>query len=470
MSDNKTSYQQLTLYNSLTQKKEVFEPIDKEYVRMYVCGPTVYRDIHVGNARPTIVFDLLYRILQLIYPRVIYVRNITDVDDKIIAESEKIGISISELTNKTILSFQQDMENLRNIKPTIEPKATEHMQEMIDMIEKLIESGFAYVADNHVFFAVEKFPEYGEVSKIKLDEMMIGARIDASNIKNNPADFVLWKPALPDEASWSSPWGNGRPGWHLECSAMSTKYLGISFDIHGGGHDLMFPHHENSNAQSRCAYNTKHFAKYWLHNGMMNVMESNNVEKMSKSLNNVVILKNILDQYSGAIIRYFILTTHYRKDMIWSNDLLNSAAKSLLSLIKACGKVEISNAYQIDGQVLQALLDDLNTPQAIARLHEMAKYIKNDENTYENKEIMRILLAYSMHFMGIFDKNATVKKRYDEKNTSLSEKEIVDYIQQRNYAKKEKNFAKADDIRAFLQKNGIELQDTIDGTTYFLKK
>lgn len=591
---------QLRLYNSLSQKKEIFTPMNSELVTMYVCGPTVYRNVHIGNARPTVVFDMVFRVLRFMFGNVVYTRNITDVDDKIIQEAQQNNETIRELTDKIIDSFHQDMENLNNLSPTEEPRATNHIDGMIEMVKTLIQKGYAYATQNHVFFDISKFDEYGEISKMRMNDMIAGARVEESSIKKNPGDFVLWKPASEDEPFWPSPWGNGRPGWHLECSVMSMKHSKV-LDIHAGGHDLMFPHHENSNAQSRCAHGLNTFSRYWMHNGMINVVkvakkgnfdnsgdeskdcgnlsESRNSsafqpEKMSKSLGNVVILKDAIRKYSGVVVRYFLLSSHYRKDMLWSEELIKSAAKSLNGLLKVahseaasemwndkCNELVKKNSHgnedrnesekspsekhKIDEKVLECLLDDLNTPMAIARLHEMAKFIKdlqkkdldvvsvNDELQEELQEAVndrvgqrninvrqRIavdLLAGSMKFMGIWsDKLVNLKsgnagcdadgvsgagvsgsgagnyaarsdmhdeynarnycqnydqsyaQNYDQnsKKCSLTEKEILNYIEKRNKARKEKNFQLSDEIRDFLRKNGVILKDGVNGTTF----
>lgn len=462
----------LKLYNTKTQKKEPFTPLDDQKIGMYICGPTIYRDIHVGNARPTIVFDLLFRVLRLFYRKenVTYVRNFTDVDDKIIAEANKIGITANELTEKIMKSFHEDMSALKNLSPTIEPKATEHIQEMIEMIEKLVEKGFAYESNGHIFFDVSKFSKYGELSKIQQDEIIHGARIDISTIKRNAADFVLWKPT-DNEPRWESPWSIGRPGWHIECSAMGIKYLGNQFDISGGGHDLLFPHHENSNAQSCCATGCSNFANIWMHNGLINV----DSVKMSKSLNNIVILKDAIAEYSAPVIRYFILSTHYRKDMIWSDNGLKSATQSMLKLSKACQNFQENslhndeNSHECDAVVLNALRDDLNTPLAIARLHQLASIANgNDQNNmdYINSEIARDMLKKSMNFLGILCNIDEIKLHTSNGEKKISEEEIEMKITERNDARKKKNFLLADEIRNELLEKGVRLEDSGERTKW----
>jgi cysteinyl-tRNA synthetase len=477
----------LYLYNSLTNKKDAFKPIDEDNIRMYICGPTVYKNIHVGNARPTVVFDILFRLLKYMYTNVTYIRNITDVDDKIIAEAEKNSESPEELAMRITKSFQNDMQALGNLPPTIEPKATEHIPEMIDIIQKLIAREYAYESEGHVFFDTTKFKEYGEISKIDIEQNIAGFRVEASCIKKHPADFVLWKPC-ENQPVFESPWGYGRPGWHLECSAMSMKYLGKELDIHGGGHDLMFPHHENSNAQSKCAYGTKVFSRFWLHNGMINFGN----KKMSKSEGNIVSLKDAIKEFSGPVVRYFLLTSHYRKDMTWSDEGLIQSRNSLLKLLSKCESKCKNNEKNnensqkddfqspIDGEIINALMDDLNTSMALTRLHELSR-IASDK-THEG-QIAAELLMNSMKFLSIFcskdeilkhDKNISNSNEFDAyvecaNRIELSELDIMEKILQRNEARKNKNFALSDQIRQELENAGVVLHDSKDETTFSYK-
>ena len=364
---------QLKLYNTLTRSKEAFTPLDPNNVRMYVCGPTVYDYAHIGNARPLIVFDVLFRLLRHIYgpEHVRYVRNITDVDDKINARAAERGISIRELTEETNKIFQEDVKALGCLEPTVQPRATEHIAEMIAIVEKLIASGHAYAADGHVLFDVPSMADYGRLSRRSLDEMLAGARVDVAPYKRGEMDFVLWKPSKENEPGWESPWGYGRPGWHLECSAMSWKHLGETFDIHGGGIDLVFPHHENEIAQSRCAFHSGVMANVWMHNGFLQVEG----EKMSKSLGNFVTIHELLRHWSGDVIRLLMLRTHYRQPVDFTHDGLMSASKELLTWSEFVTS-HFDEAYDIklvdgnvDSSVIEALSNDLNTPAALGVLH-----------------------------------------------------------------------------------------------------
>ena len=362
----------LMLYDTFTNSKRKFEPIDPNNVRMYVCGPTVYDYAHVGNARPVIVFDILFRLLQKIYGsgNVTYVRNITDVDDKIIHAANDQNEDIGMLTEKTINYFHDDAKYVGALKPTFEPRATEHIPEMIELIEKLISKEFAYVADGNVLFSSNKFKEYGKLSGKNLDEMVAGSRVGVESYKKEESDFVLWKPSKEDEPSWKSPWGDGRPGWHIECSAMSEKLLGENFDIHGGGQDLIFPHHENEIAQSECANNNK-FANYWVHNGFVTV-EGN---KMSKSDGNFVTVNELKDSFQGEVIRLTMISTHYRQPLNWTKDNLNESKKTLdkwYTFLSHFNGDELKDANN-DNEIMETLLDDMNTPKAISVLHQKFK-------------------------------------------------------------------------------------------------
>src|SRR4051794_14644461 len=364
---------ELKLYDTLTREKRVFQPIDPSNVRMYVCGPTVYDYAHIGNARPVIVFDVLYRLLRHLHgpEHVRYVRNITDVDDKINARAAERGISIRELTETTYKNFTDDVAALGCLPPTVEPRATEHIDEMKTLIERLVQSGHAYAAEEHVLFSVPSMPDYGELSKRPLKEMIAGARVEVAPYKRDPMDFVLWKPSKEGEPAWPSPAGiktPGRPGWHIECSAMSWKHLGETFDIHGGGIDLVFPHHENEIAQSRCAFDTPLMANYWMHNGFLQVEG----EKMSKSLGNFFTIRELLADWPGDVLRFNMLRTHYRQPMDWTVRGLEETFKTLESLCEHPSFLDGSDAAFAPA-VLEALCDDLNTPKAIAELHVLAR-------------------------------------------------------------------------------------------------
>ena len=356
----------INLYNTLERKLTVFNPIDSSNVRMYACGPTVYDYIHIGNARPLVVFDVLVRVLRTIYPKVTYVRNITDIDDKINNRALEQNISISDLTEETIKNFHIDCKSLGNLKPDVEPKATDHIDEIIDMIKKLISGGFAYVSSGHVLFSVLKYKKYGVLSGRSLDDMISGSRVEVAGYKQNPGDFVLWKPSVESLPGWNSPWGRGRPGWHIECSAMSKKYLGDQFDIHAGGLDLIFPHHENEIAQSCCANNSDVMANFWLHNGYV----TSDGEKMSKSLGNFTTINKLLLDFDGESIRYALLQGHYRAPLSFSDKTLIEAKKALSRLYRSVDGFQING--DPDQQIMEYLYQDLNTPKALARAHYLA--------------------------------------------------------------------------------------------------
>jgi len=342
------------LTNNLSNTKEKFVPIDEKNVGMYVCGPTVYDDPHIGNARPIVIFDILFKILKSKFSKVTYVRNITDVDDKIIKSANEKKISISDLTETVIKSFTEDCDYLNCEKPTQQPKATEHIDLMIVMISELIKKGFAYENNKHVYFEVKKFDDYGQLSNKKLEELIAGSRIEVSDNKKNSEDFVLWKPSLENEPSWDSPWGKGRPGWHLECSAMSKKFLGNEFDIHGGGIDLIFPHHENEIAQSRCANDTKVFANYWLHNAFITMSN----EKMAKSQGNILKIKDFRNKVSGQVLRLALISAHYKQPLDWNDKLLEDCQNT----IDKWYNVYLASNKELDNETIQPLYDDINTP------------------------------------------------------------------------------------------------------------
>ncbi|MEQ8287541.1 cysteine--tRNA ligase [Thalassospira sp.] len=451
----------LRIFDTLTREKQVFEPINSDDVRLYVCGPTVYDYAHVGNARPVVVFDTLVRVLRHIYPKVTYVRNVTDVDDKINARAKESGEPISEITKRTHQAYLDDMGALNAIKPDIEPRATDHIPEMIAMCESLIEQGFAYAAEGHVLFAVEKFDEYGKLSRRDRKEMIAGARVEVAPYKKDPADFVLWKPAEDDMPGWDSPWGRGRPGWHIECSAMSTRYLGENFDIHGGGSDLVFPHHENELAQSCCANQGSSYAKYWMHNGHLMVEG----EKMSKSLGNFVTVHDLLENWSGEAIRLAMLGTHYHQPINWTEDNLRQAKESLdrfYTALRQSADVTPENV-PAPRAVLEALCDDLNTPLAIAEFHNLVTRLNKSEKKYERAEAKGEILA-AAKLLGILeaDPEAWFTGSADEDEAA----EIDDLITQRADAKKNKDFATADKIRNDLLARGILLEDFKEGTSW----
>ena len=443
----------LKLYNTLERKLSNFIPIDPKNIKIYACGPTVYDFIHIGNARPLVIFDVLVRVLRNLYPKVTYVRNITDVDDKINQRAKEKKISISELTNLTIKNFHDDCLSLGNLIPEYEPKATDHINEMIEMIEKLIYKGFAYVSSNNVLFSIEKYNKYGELSGRSLDDMISGSRVNIAEYKKNPGDFILWKPSSDDLPGWDSPWGRGRPGWHIECSAMSKKYLGDHFDIHAGGSDLIFPHHENEIAQSCCANNSNLMANYWLHNGYV----TSNGEKMSKSLGNFTTINNLLLNSDGESIRYSLLQAHYRAPLSFGNRTVNEANKSLSRLYRAVDGFDVDG--ESDKEILKNLSDDLSTPKALARAHFLA-----DQANKGSKECAQKLKNSSL-ILGILSNSSENWFKYGNSNlinknvSSINDEEINKLILERKIAKENKDFIKADEIRDVLLKSNIILED-----------
>ena len=445
------------LTNNLTNKKEKFIPKDKNNVRMYVCGPTVYDDPHIGNARPVVVFDILFKILKNKYPNVTYVRNITDVDDKIIKSSKENNISISELTKKITQSFNEDCIYLNCEQPNHEPKATEHISEMIEMISELIKKGFAYENNKHVYFEVKKFKDYGQLSNKKLDELVAGSRIEVSDNKKNPEDFVLWKPSETDEPSWDSPWGKGRPGWHLECSAMSKKYLGNEFDVHGGGVDLLFPHHENEIAQSRCANDSKAFANYWLHNAFITMSN----EKMAKSQGNILKIKDFRNNKSGQVLRMALMSAHYRQPLDWNDKLLEECENTISKWYNVYLNIKIK--LKISDEIIKPLLDDLNTPGYIANLHKL--YEKAAKGSDKDK----ILFISACNFIGLLNENKEDWLKFKKNKVSISENEILIKINQRNEARVNKNYKEADKIRDELLDKGVLIEDKDGKTTWKFK-
>ena len=429
---------------------------------MYVCGPTVYDYPHVGNARPVIVFDILFRILQNLYgtEHVTYVRNITDVDDKIINASQENNEDINELTSRTINYFHTDAKYIGAMKPSFEPRATDHIAEMINIIETLIEKNYAYVAKNNVLFSSNKFSKYGSLSGKKLEEMIAGSRVDVASYKQEASDFILWKPSKDNEPGWDSPWGKGRPGWHIECSAMSEKLLGKTFDIHGGGQDLIFPHHENEIAQSECA-NGEKFANYWVHNGFVTV-EGN---KMAKSDGNFVTVNELKEKYQGEVIRLTMILTHYRQPLNWTNDNLQESKKTLDKWYQYFSEVDFKPdlSVMIDENVMNALNDDMNTPQAIAELHKLFKNCKSNDHDSLNKFLI------SAKFLGLMNDEPSQWLSWGKENIIVDQNKIESLITQRNTARANKDFAEADRIRDELENLGIVLEDKGTETTWKTK-
>ena len=484
----------MRFYNTMSNKIEEFETIEKGKVKMYVCGPTVYNYIHLGNARPIIVFDTLARYFKYRGYDVTYIQNFTDVDDKIIKRANEEGISVKEVTEKYIKGFFEDIEPLNISDDIIRPKVTENIPEIIEIIKKLIDEDFAYEKDGNVFFEVKKFEEYGSLSNQKIDELEIGARVDIMEEKNNPLDFALWKRKKEGEPYWDSPWGQGRPGWHIECSAMAKKYLGDTFDIHGGGQDLVFPHHENEIAQSRCAYHGN-FANYWLHNGFIQV----NGDKMSKSLENFFLLREILGKFPGNVVRLFILGTHYRKPINFSMDNMEDSRKTLKNIVtsmnnfseiiekfsgKGSHEGEVSDntgnnstnefkekVNELDKKFMEAMDEDMNTPQALAVIFDQIKETKKFSVNISNGEEAEALNYSYNSLRKKLEEVLGIELVLEEENKNLKNNDkltgnlIELLIKLRADARKEKNFKLSDEIRDNLKELGIEIQDNKDGTT-----
>jgi cysteinyl-tRNA synthetase len=438
------------LTNNLTNKKEQFIPIEKKNIGMYVCGPTVYDDPHIGNARPLVVFDILYKVLKDKFSKVTYVRNITDIDDKIIKSSQEQNISTKELTEKVVKIFLDDCEFLNCEKPTHQPKATEYIDLMIKMISDLIKKGFAYENNKNVYFEVKKFSDYGKLSNKKLEDLIAGSRVEVSDNKKSFEDFVLWKPSNKDEPSWDSPWGNGRPGWHLECSAMAKKFLGNEFDIHGGGIDLIFPHHENEIAQSRCANNSKTFAKYWVHNAFITMSN----EKMSKSQGNILKIKDFRNKISGQVLRLALMSAHYKQPLDWNDKLMNDCQNTLDKWYRVYSPNDKS--VQVTEEVLKPLYEDLNTPGYIANLHKLYESASKGKN----KE----LFISACKFIGLLNEDNEQWENYKKKKALISEAEINSKIDLRNKARENKDYVEADTIRDELLDKGVLIEDK-DGKT-----
>ncbi len=455
----------IKIFNTLSKSVEELRTITPDLLTLYVCGPTVYDRPHLGNARSAIIYDMFYRLFLQSFKEVKYVRNITDVDDKINKAAKERGIDIKSLTNEFIDYYNKDMNELGLLRPSEEPRATEHIKEMVDIIEKLIDNGHAYESEGHVLFDVKSYDEYGKLSRRDIDEMIAGARVEVSDFKKDPLDFVLWKPALKDDdksSIFDSPWSKGRPGWHIECSAMSSKYLGTSFDIHGGGADLQFPHHENEIAQSKCAHKGSHYAKYWIHNGFLTV----NGEKMSKSLKNFISVCDLLDKdEGGVVIRLALLSSHYRKPLDFNDKLLADSNKAIAKFYSCFDQSDLQqyqkNRVSVSAmksqflpQIVEILSDDLNLPLAIAYLHQVAKKIdKNDQQ-------QRFDFIELLDFVGLYDENFLVTKN---KDAEIAEEEILQLIEERKMAKQNKDYAKADQIRNDLVAKGIILEDKPGG-------
>ena len=453
----------LFLYDTLSGEKLEFKPLDSGKVTMYLCGPTVYNYAHIGNARPAVVFDLLGRLLRQNY-ELVFARNITDIDDKINAAAIESNKSISEITEVYIEAYNTDMAAIGVKSPDIEPRATAHIGEMIIMIEKLIDAGNAYQAEGHVLFEVSTYSEYGSLSKRDLSEMMAGARVEVASYKKSAHDFILWKPSTPELPGWDSPWGRGRPGWHLECSAMIKKHLGTTIDIHAGGQDLVFPHHENEIAQSTCAHQGKTFSRYWLHNGFLSIDNT----KMSKSLGNVSLVRDLLKDHSGEVIRLALLTAHYRQPLEWSSETLVAAKKMLDRIYGALRDIRVSPQKiantKVPTIILEALSNDLNTPMAMAEVFSLAKKLNKTLDNNEREDIAAQIYA-SGKILGLFEKDAN--EWFSQiAQCKYSDGEIENLIAQRDEARLIKDFNKADQIRDQLLDEGISIEDTSAGVRW----
>tara|TARA_B000000532_G_scaffold223699_1_gene200051 strand:- start:44 stop:1390 length:1347 start_codon:yes stop_codon:yes gene_type:complete len=445
----------LQITNSLSRKKEVFKPINPKKISLYACGPTVYDNPHVGNARSLVVFDVLFRVLRSLYDNnVTYVRNITDVDDKIIDASKKQKKKINEITEEITKIFHENCKSLNCLEPSVEPKATNHIKEMVEMTSSLISKGFAYENKGNVYFNIKSFKDYGKLSNKNLDELKAGYRIETSDLKKNLMDFVLWKPSVDEDPGWESPWGRGRPGWHLECSVMSEKYLGKKFDIHGGGLDLIFPHHENEIAQSRCNNNTSSFANYWIHNGFVTI----NKEKMSKSLGNIITISDAVKKYSGQVVRLALLSAHYSQPLDWNDDLLNNQKSILNKWYNLYSDKQDHNSIIDD-----ILLDDLNTPGYIAKIHELYNAAtKGDEKK-------KIEFNQACRFLGLFSETKKDWESFKKSKIKVSESYILKKIEERTVAKNKGNFSLADKIRDELLSEGILIEDQKGKTIWKFK-
>jgi cysteinyl-tRNA synthetase len=453
----------LQVHNTLSGKKEEFVPLQPGRVTMYVCGPTVYNLPHIGNARPVVVFDLLFRLLQPQYDEVIYARNITDIDDKIIASVLESGRDMAEFTAEFTAKYREDMAALNALVPTMEPHATHHLPEMIALTEILIGKGHAYESQGHVLFAVESMEDYGKLSHRSLEDMQAGARVEVADYKRYPGDFVLWKPSSDKEPGWDSPWGRGRPGWHLECSAMIRAHLGETIDIHGGGRDLIFPHHENEIAQSQCAHGGD-YVRYWMHNGFLDI----DGEKMSKSLGNFHTVRDLLQQFPGEVLRFALLTAHYRSPLDFSAELLEQSRASLDGLYGALREVQ-DVAVDMDVSLASepfyaALNDDLNTPIAIAELHALAKTLNKADDA--DKPLLKARILAAADLLGILQSSPEEWFQGAASDDAISAAAIEALIAERQQAKLDKNYARADEVREELKAQGVVLEDAREGTTW----
>ncbi len=460
---------QLRLHNNLTRRTEVFVPIDPARVTMYVCGPTVYNYVHIGNARPPVVFGLLARLLRRRYPVVVYARNITDVDDKINAAAKAAGVPIETITTRFAAAYSEDMAKLGADVPDTAPHATTHIAQIIAMCERLIANGHAYAAADHVLFDVASYADYGKLSGRSVEDMIAGARVDVAPYKKNPADFVLWKPSTPDLPGWDSPWGRGRPGWHIECSAMAEAHLGDTIDIHAGGNDLMFPHHENEIAQSTCAHGGKVFARFWLHNGML-TFEG---RKMSKSLGNVLVLHDLLDRYPAEVLRFLLLKAHYRQPLDWSDTTLQQARSTLdgwYTVLRDLADIEVAaNEIVVPEALEAALLDDLNTPEAFAVIAGLASAARAADTPAE-KRVAKAALLGAGSLLGILQQDAEQWFKQVALGQSIDATEVQRLVDERTAAKQARNFVEADRIRDQLLALNVVVEDTAQGPRWKVVK
>lgn len=453
----------LYLHNTLTRSSERFEPADPERVTMYVCGPTVYSFPHIGNARPPVVFDVLARVLRRSYG-LIYARNVTDVDDKIYAAAKAENVDIGVLTARYLAAYLEDMEMLGVQPPDLAPRVTEHIPQIVNLIERLVSSGHAYEAQEHVLFSVASYADYGHLSGRTLDELIAGARVDVAPYKRDPADFVLWKPSSSDVVGWDSPWGRGRPGWHVECSAMAEAHLGETIDIHGGGQDLVFPHHENETAQSTCAHAGNLYCRYWIHNGLIHV----DSEKMSKSVGNVLLLRDLLSEAPAEAVRLGLLTAHYRQPLDWTGDVLVDSRQKLDRMYGALRAAGVTGAQQRNGgdnppaSVVDALNDDLNTPKALAALFELTREANRETDRARRLEIAKSLRA-GASLLGLLETDPDAWFIDADDSGSLEAAEIDQLVSERERVRAERNFAEADRIREQLEKAGVLIEDSSDG-------
>ena len=456
------------LYNSLTSRKEQLETLQPDRVGMYVCGPTVYNLAHIGNARPAVIFDVLARLLRLFYSDMTYVRNITDVDDKINAASIETGEKIGLITERFTAAYHQDMAALNIAQPDVEPRVTDHIEQIVNMIESLVEREHAYLAEGHVLFDIKSFPEYGELSGRSTDDMIAGARVEIAPYKRDPMDFVLWKPSTSELPGWESPWGRGRPGWHIECSAMAESHLGDTFDIHGGGRDLIFPHHENEIAQSVCAHGGSPYCRMWVHNGFVTVEG----QKMSKSLGNVQLVRDLLDQAPAEAIRLALLSTHYRAALDWTTVRLDEAKRTLVKWYRAlegCNTDSLSGEPVLDNEVISALCDDLNTSVVFARIHQLVSDLGQSSDPAEQAKLKHTIVA-SADVLGLLQQDPTTAlaalTASSLKRNDIDAVWIEQRIEDRRLARINKDFEQADHIRDELSAAGIRIEDSADGTTW----